>query len=136
MFEAVKGIFSVATGGWVKYVVGIAAVGAVLFGIYEYGSSHGYQKGYQKAWDAQQQTVNKMVEERNAETKAQNAKITDLEQRAANADAQVKIAQEALKKQREQVVQDYKTKNPKVAASPAWSPETVNAINQMLGAQK
>lgn len=136
MFESIKGIVSLASGGWVKFVVGIMSIAAVLFGVYEYGSSHGYQKGYQKAWDIQQQTITKMVDAQNAETKAQNSKISDLEQRAANADEQVKIAQEAIKKQREQIVQNYKTKNPKVSAAPAWSPETVGAINQMLGAQK
>lgn len=143
MLNFLKGLFgvastaeSVATGGWVKYVAILAVAGAALFGAYEYGSSHGYKDGYKTAWDVQQKTLDKLTEERNAETTAQNAKITALEQAASNAMDQVKAAQDALDKQRTQTVSTFKTANPKVAASTAWSPETVNAINQMLGAQK
>lgn len=136
MFEAIKAAFSVTTGGWVKYVLGIVAVGAILFGVYEYGSSHGYKDGYQKAWDAQQKTIQKMVETQNAATTEQNKKITQLEQDAADADRKIKAYQQAQDIKRNDVVQNYKAANPKVASAPAWSPETVNAINQMLGVQK
>lgn len=123
-------------GEWMKYVAAFAVIGAALFCSYEYGVTRGYHKGYQKAWDTQQLALNKLTDERNAEVKAQNDKITALEQAAADAMDKYNAAQKALSQRRDQVVVTYKKNNPKTAEATAWSPETVDAINQLLGAKK
>jgi uncharacterized protein HemX len=143
MWTFIKGLFgvastaeSVATGGWIKYVVIVVAIAAAVFGVYEWGSSSGYKSGYQVAWNTQQKTINNMVNAQNAETKAQNDKITTLEQSASDALEQVRKSQAQIEESRTKVVVQYKTLNPKVAASCGWSPETVNAINSMIGAKQ
>lgn len=125
--------------GLAKYVAIVLAIVAVLFGAYEYGSSHGYKSGYksgyQVAWDTQQKTINNMVDAQNAEAKAQNTKITTLEQSAADAWQTAQNQQKFVVGQRNTQVAAYKQANPQVAASCGFSPATVNVINQMIGAQ-
>jgi hypothetical protein len=143
MWTFIKGLFGVAstaesavTGGWVKYVVGIVAIAALVFGIYEWGSSHGYKDGYQVAWNTQQKTINNMVDAQNAEATAQNNKISTLEQSAADAWQTAQNQQKFVVTQRNTQVAAYKAASPQVAASCGWSPDTVNVINQMIGASK
>jgi hypothetical protein len=102
----------------------------------EYGSSHGYKSGYQVAWDAQQKTINNMVDAQNAAATAQNNKITTLEQSAADAWQTAQNQQKFVVSQRTTQVATYKAANPQVAASCGWSPATVNVINQMIGDQQ
>lgn len=128
-------MLSILTSSWAKYAAIIAAVVAILFGTYEFGSSHGYSKGYKTAWDAQQKALDKMATEQNAEISAQNQKITALEKSATDAMQQLAEAKKAVQTKRDAVVVEYKKANPKVAEAPAWSPETVDAINKMIGAQ-
>jgi Flp pilus assembly protein TadG len=118
-----------------KYVAIVLAVVAVLFGAYEYGSSHGYKSGYQVAWDTQQKAINNMVAAQNAETQAQNTKITTLEQSAADAWQTAQNQQKFVVTQRNTEVAAYQKANPQVAASCGFAPATVNVINQMLGVQ-
>ena len=143
MWTFIKGLFGVATtaesavtGGWVKYVVGIVAVAAAIFGVYEWGSSNGYKDGYQVAWNTQQKTINNMVNAQNAAAVAQNNKITTLEQTASDAWQTAQNQQKFVVSQRTTQVATYKTANPQVAASCGWSPATVNVINQMIGDQQ
>lgn len=126
-------MLSLLTGTVGKYLVGAFAVVAVLFGVYEYGSSHGYKSGYQVAWDTQQKTINNMVDTQNAEAKAKNDKITALEQSAADAWQTAQNQQKFVVSQRNTQVATYKSANPQVAASCGFSPATVNVINQMIG---
>jgi hypothetical protein len=129
-------MLSLLTGTVGKYVAILLAVLAVLFGAYEYGSSHGYKSGYQVAWDTQQKTINNMVDAQNAEATAQNNKITTLEQSAADAWQTAQNQQKFVVSQRTTQVATYKAANPQVAASCGWSPATVNVINQMIGDQQ
>jgi hypothetical protein len=129
-------MLSLLTGAVGKYVAIVLAVCAILFGAYEYGSSHGYKSGYQVAWGTQQKTINGMVDAQNAATKAQNDKITTLEQSAADAWQTAQNQQKFVVSQRNTQVAAYKAANPQVAASCGLSPATVNVINQMLGDQK
>jgi protoporphyrinogen oxidase len=108
----------------------------VLFGSYEYGSSHGYKSGYQVAWNTQQKAINNMVTAQNAAAVAQNNKITTLEQSAADAWQTAQNQQKFVVTQRTTDVVAYTKANPQVAASCGWSPATVNVINQMIGAQQ
>jgi hypothetical protein len=143
MWTFIKGLFGVAetaesaaTGGWIKYAIGAVAIAAAVFGVYEWGSSHGYKDGYQVAWDAQQKTIQGMVDAQNAAAKAQNDKIATLEQSAADALQQVQDTQQKVTQQRADAVAAYKKAHPQVAASCGVSPDTVNVINQMLGVSK
>jgi hypothetical protein len=143
MWSIIKGLFgaastatSVATGGWIKYVIGAVAIAAAIFGVYEWGSSHGYQQGYQVAWNAQQKTIQGMVDKQNQEAQAQNDKITKLEQNASDALQKVQDAQAQIGVERDNAVAAYKKAHPQVAASCGVSPDTVNVINQMLGVSK
>lgn len=143
MWTFIKGLFgvastaeSVATGGWIKYAIGAVAIATAVFGVYEWGSSHGYKDGYQVAWDTQQKTINGMVDTQNAAAKAQNDKIATLEQSAADAWQTVQNKQIFITNQRDKQVAAYKAANPQVAASCGVAPETVNVINQMLGVSK
>jgi hypothetical protein len=129
-------MLSLLTGTVGKYVAILLAVCAILFGAYEYGSSHGYKSGYQVAWDTQQKTINNMVDAQNAEATAQNKKISTLEQSAADAWQAVQNKQAFVVNQRATQVTAYKAANPQVAASCGFSPATVNVINQMIGDQK
>ncbi len=129
-------MLAILTSSVFKYVAIVLAVVAVLFGAYEDGSSHGYKSGYQVAWDTQQKTVNNMVNAQNAETQAQNTKITTLEQSAADAWQTAQNQQKFVVTQRNTEVAAYKKASPQVAASCGWSPDTVNVINQMIGAPK
>jgi uncharacterized protein YlxW (UPF0749 family) len=122
--------------GVAKYVAIIVASVALVFGVFEYGSSHGYKSGYQVAWDTQQKTINNMVDAQNAEATAQNKKISTLEQSAADAWQAVQNKQAFVVNQRATQVTAYKAANPQVAASCGFSPATVNVINQMIGNQQ
>lgn len=143
MWTFIKGLFgvastaeSVATGGWVKYVIALVAVAALAFGIYEIGSSYGYRDGYKAAWGAQQKTIQDMVDAQNAEAAAQNTKIATLEQSAADALQKVQATQATVAQERTNAVTAYKKAHPQVAASCGVAPDTVNVINQMLGVSK
>lgn len=136
MFTLLKGLFTTATGGWIKYVAILAVALGALFGAYEYGSSKGYKSGYTDAWNTQQLAINKMVDAQNAEVTAQNNKIATLEQAAADASSALKAEQQKKESQRNNIVTQYKAANPKVSQSPAWSPETVDTINKMIGVQQ
>jgi hypothetical protein len=128
-------MLAILTSSVGKYVAIILGVVAILFGAYEYGSSHGYQSGYQVAWDTQQKTINNMVTAQNDEAVAQNNKITTLEQSAADAWQTAQNQQKFVVTQRTTEVAAYTKANPQVAASCGFSPATVNVINQMLGAK-
>lgn len=121
-----------------KYVLMALAAAAIGFGLFETGSAHGYSKGhdvgYQTAWNTQQTAINKLVDNQNEETQAQNLKLSNLEMQASAADFAAQAARAQSQKVRTNVVIRYKQANPQVAASCGWSIPTVQSINQLLNA--
>lgn len=119
----------------IKYGLIALAVLAVLFGTYMMGRSNGHTAGYQEAWAKQQTTIQAMVDKENAQTSAQNAKISKLEQTSSQVTqaAEVQTQQQIVTVTK--VVTKYVHDNPKVAASCGWDPATVQAINGVLDSQ-
>jgi hypothetical protein len=122
-----------------KYVlIGIAVI-AALTGVYFYGSSTGYTKGhdagYTTAWNTQQDAINKLVTAQNAETAAQNTKISALELSIDTAQQQIAAAVASASEARSTVITRYVQANPTVAKACGWQPATVQTINQILEAQ-
>ena len=117
-----------------KYVLPVVGVLALLFGVFEYGSSHGYNKGYTVAWNTQQQAINKLVDANNLEVSANNSKLEDFEQQAQAARADAASATFAAMTTRQTVVTQYRKANPQTAKNCGWSLPTVQAINNILGA--
>lgn len=115
-----------------KYVLPVIAVLAILFGAVEYGKSVGHTAGYTEAWDAQQKTIQAMVYKDNAQTEAQNKKITDLETNAAKDASDLFAANAAAATTRATIITKYEKANPVVAASCGWDIPTVDAINDVI----
>jgi hypothetical protein len=118
----------------VRYVLPVVCVIALFFGMFELGSTHGYNDGYTKAWNTQQEAINKMVDANNAEVEANNNKLEDFEQQAQAAKADAASATFAAMTTRQTVITKYRTNNVKVAASCGWSLPTVQAINSIISA--
>jgi hypothetical protein len=118
-----------------KYVLPLVAVLAILLGAFEAGSSHGYSKGYQVAWDTQQTTINKMVDANNLQVAANNGKLEQFESDAQAARADAASATFAAMTTRSRVVTQYREANPQAAKSCGWSLPTVQAINNILNAE-
>lgn len=117
-----------------KYVLPVVAVFALLFGVFEAGSSHGYSKGYAVAWDTQQTAINKMVAANNLQVSANNNKLEEFESAAQAARADAASATFAAMTTRSTVVTQYRKANPQAAKSCGWSLPTVQAINNILSA--
>lgn len=120
----------------VKYVLPILGVLALLFGVYEYGHSRGYNSGYasghQVAWDTQQKTINAMVEQQNAQNKANNDKIASLESDSQTYANQIADLTNQLKQKRAQVVTKYVQANPQSSQTCGFDDTLSSAINQIL----
>lgn len=117
-----------------KYVLPVVAVLGLLFGVYEYGHSKGYDSGYQVAWSAQQKTIQGMVDKQNAQTEAQNQRISDLEKKSQQDTVDLAAANMKAAITRETVVTQYVHDNPVIAASCGWDIPTVDAINALIDA--
>lgn len=117
-----------------KYVLPVLAVAGLLFGVYEYGHSKGYDSGYQTAWNKQQATIQGMVDKQNAQTLAQNQKIDDLVKKSQQDTLDLAAANMRAAVTRETVVTQYVHDNPTIAASCGWDIPTVNTINQLIDA--
>lgn len=118
----------------IKYVLPVLAVIALLFGIYEYGHSNGYNSGYSVAWAAQQKTIQGMVDKQNAQTLAQNQQIDALVKKSQQDTLDLAAANMKAALTRETVVTQYVKANPVVAASCGWDLPTVDAINALIAA--
>jgi len=111
---------------------------ALLVGVYEKGEStghtEGYTDGYKIAWDTQQKAINNTVAQQNLETKQQDLKISGIE--FGSMVAQSQVTKELAKAQtvRTSVITRYVQANPKAAQSCGWTPQTAQAINQILDA--
>jgi hypothetical protein len=118
----------------IKYLLPVLGGLALLFGVFEFGSSHGYSNGYTIAWNTQQTAINKMVTAQNLETDANNNKLQDFESAAQAARADAASATFAAMTTRADVVTRYLKANPQAAKTCGWSLPTVEAINNILGA--
>lgn len=119
---------------FLKYVLPVLAVVAILLGAFEAGSSHGYSKGYAVAWHTQQDAINKMVNANNLKVEANNNKLEEFESAAQAARADAASATFAALTTRATVVTQYRKANPQAAKSCGWSLPTVQAINNILSA--
>jgi hypothetical protein len=117
---------------FLKYVLPILGVIAVLFGVYEYGQSQGYNKGYTVAWNTQQTTINNMVTANSLAATTMNGKITTLEQNAAQDASDLFAANVKAATVRNTVVTKYKVAYPKIAASCGLDPVSTNAVNAII----
>lgn len=115
-----------------KYVLPVVAVAALLFGVYEYGHSNGYNSGYTTAWNKQQATIQTMVDKQNAQTTAQNQQIDSLVKKSQQDTIDLAAAKIQASLTRETVVTNYVQANPQVAKSCGWDVPTVDAINQII----
>lgn len=115
-----------------KYVLIAIVVFGCLVGVYGYGHSRGHDAGFKEAWNQQQQAINKLVDQQNAQTQEQNTKISQLELSATAAFAQVQTAQQQAAKVRDNAIANYKKTHPQIATTCGWSPDTVQVINQLL----
>lgn len=118
----------------IKYVLPIVGVMALLFGVFEFGSSHGYSKGYAVAWNTQQTAINNLTNADNLKILANNNKLEDFESQAQAARADAASATFAAMTTRQTVVTQYRKANPQTARSCGWSLPTVQAINNILSA--
>jgi hypothetical protein len=89
-----------------KYLLPVAAVIALLFGVYELGSGHGYKSGYQVAWDTQQKTINNMSAADDKRNTQDNKVINQVEQAAPVAVAQVKQEVAAQQTQNVKIIRE------------------------------
>jgi preprotein translocase subunit SecF len=115
-----------------KYLLPVAAVIALLFGVYELGSGHGYKSGYQVAWDTQQKTINNMSAADDKRNTQDNKVINQVEQAAPVAVAQVKQEVAAQQTQNVKIIREYYEKNPDLNKLCSWSQSTVGLINQII----
>src|ERR1700722_2241334 len=99
-------IYSTLIGWGLK----ILALVAVLAAAYAFGHASGYTEGYKKGWDDQQLTIDKMVNDENAQRKSQNTAISDLQGAAMKASGEVFAAKAQAAITRSTVVTQYKTK--------------------------
>lgn len=119
----------------VKYGLTTVAILGILFGVYSYGHSSGYDSGHTDAWNEQQKTIQKMVDTQNAQTTAQNGRISDLEQQAMKAAGDVFNANAQAAATRASVVTKYQLLVPDVVSKACgWDEPTVTAINQIINA--
>jgi hypothetical protein len=117
-----------------KYVLPLLGVIAIIFGVYEYGHSKGYNDGYTVAWNTQQATINKMVSAENAQADANNKQIASIEQDSFNDAFQAKVAQAKLETTRTTVIQTYTKANPQTSTTCGFDVPMVNAINAIIQA--
>lgn len=117
-----------------KYVLPILAVAGILFGVYEYGHSKGYDAGHQIAWDTQQKTINGMVDKENAQAEANNKAIASVEADSFKYATDNKNLQAQLDTKRTTVVTQYVQANPQSASSCGLDVPLVQAINQLIQA--
>jgi hypothetical protein len=119
----------------VKYGLMTVAILGALFGVYSYGHSNGYDSGHTAGWNEQQKTIQKMVDQQNAQTTAQNARISDLEQKAMKAAGDIFTANAKAASTRASVVTKYQLLVPDVVTkSCGWDEATVSAINEIIDA--
>jgi hypothetical protein len=116
----------------IRYGLEALAIAALATALYAFGYSHGSTSGYKSGWNAQQVTINKMVTAANAQRKAQNQAISDVQVQAMTAQAQIFTAEAHATLARNTIVTQYKTKYVTVAQSCGWSTPTVQTINQLL----
>lgn len=117
---------------FLKYVVPVLGVIALLFGVYEYGHSKGYDTGYQAAWDKQQATIQGIVDVQNAQTKVQNAQIDSLVKKSQQDTLDLAAANMNANLARGTVITTYIQANPVVSKSCGWDLPTVDAINAIV----
>ena len=118
-----------------KYGLIALAVIGVLFGAYEYGHSSGYDSGHTDAWNEQQKTIQKMVNQQNAQTSEQNAKISDLEQKGMKAAGDVFVATAQAAQTRSTIITKYEKATPQqVQQACGWDAPTVQTINELIDA--
>jgi hypothetical protein len=118
----------------IKYVLPIVGALALLFGVFEFGASHGYSKGYAVAWNTQQTAINTLTTADNLKILANNNKLEDFESQAQAARADAASATFAAMTTRATVITQYRKANPQTAKSCGWSLPTVQAINNILSA--
>lgn len=121
-------------GPFIKYGVAALAVLAVLFGVYELGSSHGHTAGYKEAWDTQQKTINDMVTRQNAENQAFNDKITALEKASTAAANTIDDLQKQVQAKRTEVITKYVQMNPETSKTCGIDTSMAQTINAIIGA--
>jgi hypothetical protein len=123
---------SFLVGVILKYVLPVLGVIALLFGVFEYGKSQGYDVGHQAAWDTQQQAINKLVAAQQLAADENDRKISGLELDANMAQQEAEAQAATAAKLRKNLAASYKSANPQVAASCGWSGPTISTINQIL----
>ncbi|QRE00076.1 hypothetical protein [Burkholderia phage BCSR5] len=122
-----------------KYLAGAAAVAALLFGVYEWGHSSGYEDGYpkgQKSRDKEVQGFKDQLQARdrdeNQRREADNKKISDLELQSQNAASANRALQKLLEAKQSTIITQYVKDNPQQATTCAITPATVKAANALL----
>ena len=120
-------------GSLIKWGLGILAILAFLFGVYEYGHSKGYTVGYQAAWNIQQTTINNMVTAQNAQNAANNTKIQQLEESSSAAAQKIQQLATQANQTRTQVVTKY-IQSDAQSSSCGLDVSAVQAINNLIEA--
>ena len=115
-----------------KYGLPVLGAAALLFGVYEYGHSNGYNSGYQTAWNKQQATIQAMNDKENAQTVAQNKQIDDLVKKSQQDTIDLAAANIKASLARGTVTTQYIHDNPQIAQSCGWDLPTVDAINAII----
>jgi len=117
-----------------RYILIAAAFFAVLFGVFEWGHSVGREAGYQEAWNVQQKTINKMVDDENAQVQANNKKIADIEADSFKATFQNRSLQAQLVQARTKIAEQYAQSSPQSAQSCGFDIQMVQEINELIQA--
>lgn len=115
-----------------KWGLKIVAVVAILFGVYMFGHSNGYDSGYKTGHDEQQKVIDGMVNAEKQRVDSNNAKLNKAEQQAPVAVQQVQAQVKAQVQYRDRVITQYYEKNPDLNKLCSWNQDQVDLINQVI----
>lgn len=119
----------------IKDVLGVIAVAAVLFGIYEYGHSNGYESGFNKGVASNQPTIDTLTKTINDQRTQLAAKVTQVQDTAANAVVKSEEQQQTKIVTRTQIVDHYHNVEVPAKSTCTLALETTLTINSLLDTQ-
>lgn len=134
----------------IKYGIMAAAVLGVVFGIYSYGKSSGYEAGQKQGFTQgaksrdgevadlkdnvgrKDATIKQLTDAENKRRDEANKRIDELEKQSQASATTIADLQKQLKKQRDDIITSYITKYPTIATQCGLSQPTVETINSLL----